>query len=74
MSVIEAGWQGFIEEPNSCFDFRGGDAFEKLLKDYTFESILDIGSGDGQHTLEFKKYGKEDADFKQKRLKYFEKV
>lgn len=33
-------------------------AFEKLLKDYTFDTVLDVGAGQGQHTEAFLSAGK----------------
>ena len=34
------------------------EAFNKLIKDYKFETVLDIGSGTGTHTKNFRKHGK----------------
>lgn len=34
-------------------------AFYKLLADYDFSSVLDIGSGTGEHALLFRKHGKQ---------------
>ena len=58
MSVKEAGWSEFIEEPSSSLALRGGDALEKLLDDYSFESVLDLGCDIGAHTNEFRRHGK----------------
>ncbi len=58
MSVKEAGWSGFVEESSSSLSLRGSDALEKLLEDYAFKSVLDIGSDSGAHTREFLRYGK----------------
>ena len=37
----------------------GGDALEKLLRDYEFDSILDIGCGNGIHTRILREQGKQ---------------
>lgn len=58
MSVNDAGWSGYVEEPSSLLQFRGADAFEKLVNDYSFETVLDVGSEDGVHSREFQRYGK----------------
>lgn len=37
----------------------GKNCIEKLLKDFTFDSVLDIGAGGGEHSALFKEAGKE---------------
>ena len=37
---------------------RGRQAFEKLLAEYEFSTVLDIGSGGGQHAAAFRAAGK----------------
>ena len=39
-------------------EYHSQDALYKLVKDYSFQSILDIGSGDGKHSEYFKQHGK----------------
>lgn len=34
------------------------ECFNKLLSDYAFDTVLDIGSGEGEHTKAFKQAGK----------------
>lgn len=58
MSVKEAGWSGFVADPSSTLSLRGSDALEKLLNEFSFESVLDIGCNVGAHTREFMRYGK----------------
>lgn len=38
---------------------RGAEALEKLLNEYDFNTVLDVGSGDGRHADIFKQAGKE---------------
>jgi SAM-dependent methyltransferase len=43
----------------SIFQIKvAGDAIEKLLKDFNFSTVLDIGCGKGIHSNIFKKYNK----------------
>lgn len=55
--LMEAGWEEF-PKIESSYRFLGGDALEKLLSDYTFNSVLDIGCGEGFATEEFIKNNK----------------
>jgi SAM-dependent methyltransferase len=46
--------------PKPTTDYTlAGQALEKLLSDYTFKSVLDIGCGSGQHTKAFLKAHKD---------------
>lgn len=36
----------------------GKECFDKLIREYTFETVLDVGAGGGQHTLAFLDAGK----------------
>jgi SAM-dependent methyltransferase len=38
--------------------FRSEQAIEKLIQDYTFDTVLDIGCGYGHHSEVFRKHGK----------------
>ena len=38
---------------------RAGRGLQKLVEDYTFETVLDVGSGDGVQADAFRTYGKE---------------
>jgi SAM-dependent methyltransferase len=37
----------------------GGECFKKLVRDYEFDTVLDIGSGSGEHADEFRHLGKD---------------
>lgn len=44
----------------SIFQIKtAGDALEKLLKDYEFDSVLDVGCGRGTHTGILREHGKQ---------------
>jgi SAM-dependent methyltransferase len=45
------------DEPYKCLPFAGF-AFKKLVEDYNFETVLDVGSGAGSHSELFEKFGK----------------
>lgn len=46
-------------EPRAAEELRGSRALRKLLKDFEFDSVLDIGGGAGKHAEEFLKHGKD---------------
>lgn len=58
MSVIDTGWRGRIKEPFSNLEMWGNDALEKLLRDYQFNTVLDIGCGTGRHATLLENRGK----------------
>ena len=41
------------------FEIRGGLTIKKLVEDYTFDTVLDIGSGEGRQADIFRQYGKD---------------
>ncbi|MDH5181669.1 MAG: methyltransferase domain-containing protein [Gammaproteobacteria bacterium] len=58
MAVVDTGWRGYIKRPNSRLNMFGNDALEKLLRDYQFTTVLDIGCGAGQQADIFKQRNK----------------
>ena len=47
------------EQPQIYYEMRGDCALEKLIKDYTFDTVLDIGCGEGYHANKFKMANKQ---------------
>lgn len=58
MTVMDSGWGSVIPRPTSSLPFLGNDAIEKLVRDFSFESVLDIGCGAGHAANFFKQNGK----------------
>lgn len=58
-SVAGSGWGDLIPPPQSKLDFLGNDALEKMVLDYEFKTVLDLGCGNGDHTRYLKSHGKE---------------
>ncbi len=54
--------------------YHSQDALYKLVKDYNFQTILDIGSGDGQHSEYFKQHGKMVTSIDYGESPYFEQT
>lgn len=62
MSVLDSGWSrqmSVIPTPQSKLKVSGNDCIEKLIKDYQFNSVLDIGCGTGVHSTIMKDAGKD---------------
>jgi len=59
MTVANSGWNELIEAPVSGLPFLGNDAIEKLVADYQFDTVLDLGCGAGDHTSYFRDHGKQ---------------
>ena len=57
MTVADSGW-GEIPPPTSKLNFLGNDAIEKLVRDYEFTTVLDIGCGAGEHARFLIEHGK----------------
>lgn len=58
MSVSNSGWEDLIPQPVSKLKFLGNDAIEKLVSDFEFDTVLDLGCGAGEHTQFLKSNGK----------------
>lgn len=57
-SLSQSGWDGFREEPESQLKITANDALEKLVRDFQFQTILDIGCGAGEHSKFLRNNGK----------------
>jgi SAM-dependent methyltransferase len=59
VTVYDSGWEGSIPRDRTGYKVLGGEAIEKLLNDFEFQSLLDIGCGAGEHTSLFLTAGKD---------------
>ena len=59
MSVENSGWFHLIPAPTSALPWTASDALEKLLRDFTFDTVLDVGSGKGDHATYLRTHGKQ---------------
>lgn len=57
MPIADSGW-GKLPAPNSPLPFLGNDAMEKLVREFEFSSVLDVGCGAGLHAEHFRSSGK----------------
>lgn len=60
MSVFDSGWSKTVPSipaSKSQLKLSGNECIEKLVKDFKFDSILDIGCGSGSHSNYFKSNG-----------------
>lgn len=58
MSISNSGWNQLIKISNSKLKFLGDECIEKLVSDYKFNTILDIGAGNGDATRYLKSNNK----------------
>jgi len=56
--LVAAGWTGFVANRESAVTTYGGDALEKFVRDYKFNSVFDLGCGEGIHTAYMRNQGK----------------
>lgn len=63
---------GHAKEPYNKLPFAG-ETFEKLINNYSFETVLDIGSGEGKHSDMFHDKGKKVTSIDFGKSIYFEK-
>lgn len=47
-----------MKSQSATEDFKAADCFRKLISDYAFETVLDVGCGKGPHTRAFVAAGK----------------
>ena len=71
MTVDQSGWKKLIESPSSSLSVSASDAIEKLLKEYSFSTVLDIGCGPGTHAKLFRDGGKEVTTISEKAIDGF---
>jgi len=57
--IESCNWDGHIERPSSRLPMLGSDALEKLVRDYDFDTVLDLGAGSGAHSQQLKKHGRQ---------------
>jgi SAM-dependent methyltransferase len=61
MSVRNSGWEKtipIIPATKSNLSVSGNECIEKLLKDFNFSTVLDLGCGSGAHTEIFQQHNK----------------
>ena len=69
-------WPVYLNgNPNSPFDTVpfAGETLEHLLKNYDFDTVLDIGSGEGKHSDVFKSFNKNVVSIDYGKSVYFER-
>lgn len=72
LTISDSGWGRRISMPSSNLTFYGSDAVEKLVSDFAFDTILDVGCGDGAHTKYLRDHGKKVTSIDLKHYHEFE--